>query len=207
MVPTLLERIGAGDAEAVRECIDRFSGLIWSLARRAGMAGVQAEDAVQEIFIEIWKSAGRYRPEIASETAFIATIARRRLIDARRKATRRPPPHALGDDVAGASISDRAEVTQEAARAARALERLSDEQQRVLRLSVFEGLSHEKIASATGLPLGTVKTHARRGLIRIRTMLGAEPPVDQRGPRPEPPIGSARESKPAGTPDGKGVVR
>jgi RNA polymerase sigma-70 factor (ECF subfamily) len=169
---TLLERVGGGDAEAVRECIDRFSGLIWSLARRAGLMGAEAEDSVQEIFVEIWKSAGRYRPEIASETAFVATIARRRLIDARRRSTRRPAPQALGEETAGRPISDRAEVMQEAARAAKALEQLSAEQQRVLRMSVFEGLSHEKIATATGLPLGTVKTHARRGLIRIRAMLG-----------------------------------
>lgn len=174
---TLLERIGGGDAGAVRECIDRFSGLIWSLARRAGLNGAEAEDAVQEIFVEIWRSAGRYRPDIASETAFVATIARRRLIDARRRIGRRPVTQALGEDgaaaPAGAPISDRSEVNQEAARAAEALRQLSNEQQRVLRLSVFEGLSHEKIATATGLPLGTVKTHARRGLIRIRAMLEA----------------------------------
>lgn len=169
---TVLERVGAGEAEAVRECIDRFSGLIWSLARRAGLNGAEAEDSVQEIFVEIWKSAGRYRPEIASETAFVATIARRRLIDARRRTTRRPTPQVLGEEMAGRPISDRAEVNQEAARAAKALLQLSSEQQRVLRLSVLEGLSHEKIATATGLPLGTVKTHARRGLLRIRAMLG-----------------------------------
>lgn len=170
---TLLERVGTGDAEAVRECIDRFSGLIWALARRSGMAGSEAEDAVQDIFIEIWRSAGRYRPDIASETAFIATIARRRLIDARRRSARRPAAQALQDESPGPPISDRTEVRQEAERAAAALSALSPEQQRVLRLSVFEGLSHEKIATATGLPLGTVKTHARRGLIRIRSMLGA----------------------------------
>lgn len=181
---TLLERVGSGDAAAVRECLDRFSGLIWALARRAGLSGAEAEDSVQEIFVEIWKSAGRYRPEIASETAFVATIARRRLIDARRRKTRRPPSQVLNEDTATATpISDRAEVAQEADRATRALERLSAEQQRVLRLSVFEGLSHEKIATATGLPLGTVKTHARRGLIKIRAMLGVEPgsPSDQSG--------------------------
>ena len=172
---TLLERVGGGDAAAVRECLDRFSGLIWALARRAGLSGAEAEDSVQEIFVEIWKSAGRYRPEIASETAFVATIARRRLIDARRRKTRRPASQVLNEDAATATpISDRAEVTQEVDRATRALERLSSEQQRVLRLSVFEGLSHEKIATATGLPLGTVKTHARRGLIKIRAMLGVE---------------------------------
>lgn len=171
---TLLERVGAGDADAVRECIDRFSGLIWALARRAGLTPGQAEDTVQEIFIEIWKCAARYRPEIASETAFIATIARRRLIDARRRATRRAAPQALGEETPARPISDRAEVNQEAANAAAALSTLSPEQQRVLRLSVFEGLSHERIATATGLPLGTVKTHARRGLIRIRAMLAPQ---------------------------------
>jgi RNA polymerase sigma-70 factor (ECF subfamily) len=170
---TILERVGAGDPQAVRDCIDRYSGLLWSLARRAGLGPAESEDAVQEILVELWRCAGRYRPEIASETAFVAAIARRRLIDARRKTSRRPEAQALGEDSAAAPpLPDHADARQEAHRASQALQTLSAEQQRVLRLSVLEGLSHEKIATATGLPLGTVKTHARRGLIRIRALLG-----------------------------------
>jgi RNA polymerase sigma-70 factor (ECF subfamily) len=158
----------------VRECISRYAGLVWSLARRLGLTESESEDAVHEIFTEVWQNAYKYDPSIASETAFIATIARRRLIDRRRRIGRQPPRQALSEDMGPPSVasSGQAETSEEARRAASALTQLSSEQQRVLRLSVYEGLSHELIARATGLPLGTVKTHARRGLIRLRELLG-----------------------------------
>jgi RNA polymerase sigma-70 factor (ECF subfamily) len=174
----LLHRIASGDGAAVRECIDRFGGLVWSLARRLALSDAEAEDAVQEIFVEIWNNAYRYDPGVASETAFIAMIARRRLIDRRRKLNRQPDRGVLPDDGLGPSVrqqADRSEIGEEAVRAARAVEQLSPEQQRVLRLSIYQGLSHEEIARSTGLPLGTVKTHARRGLIRVRELLNVNP--------------------------------
>jgi len=170
----LLPRVAQGDEVAVRECIDRFGGLIWSLARR--MVPHEAEDAVQEIFVELWRHAGRFDPSVASETAFVAMIARRRLIDRRRRIERRPEANTLPDEPADRDqgTSPTVEVSDEARRAAAALNQLSTEQQRVLRLSIYRGLSHERIATVTGLPLGTVKTHARRGLMRIRDLLQTE---------------------------------
>lgn len=158
----------------MRDCIDRFGGLVWSLARR--MVPNEAEDAVQEIFVELWKHAGRYDPSVASETAFVAMIARRRLIDRRRRIERSPASSALPDDPAEREpvTAPTLELREDVAKAAAALNQLSPEQQRVLRLSVYRGLSHERIAAVTGLPLGTVKTHARRGLMRIRDLLQAE---------------------------------
>lgn len=158
----------------MRDCIDRFGGLVWSLARR--MVPTEAEDAVQEIFVELWKHAGRYDPSVASETAFVAMIARRRLIDRRRRIERSPASSALPDDPAEREpvTAPTLELREDVAKAAAALNQLSPEQQRVLRLSVYRGLSHERIAAVTGLPLGTVKTHARRGLMRIRDLLQAE---------------------------------
>lgn len=171
----LLHRVATGDQEAVRACISRYGGLVWSLARRIGLSDAEAEDAVQEVFTAIWQNAYRYDATIASETAFIATIARRRLIDRRRKVGRRPVASAITEEItASAAEPVSADVSEDAARAASALTRLSDEQQRVLRLSVYEGLSHELIARATGLPLGTVKTHARRGLMRLRALLSSD---------------------------------
>jgi RNA polymerase sigma factor (sigma-70 family) len=181
----LLPRVALGEAAAIKACIDRFGGLIWSLARRMTHNDAEAEDAVQEIFVEIWQSAHRYDVNIASETAFVAMIARRRLIDRRRKADRRPDEQALPDGVFSNPEPDAppSEVVEEAGIASAALEKLSAEQQRVLRLSIFQGLSHEKISRSTGLPLGTVKTHARRGLIRIRELLEAEKTLSE--PKPE----------------------
>ncbi|MEM1329702.1 MAG: sigma-70 family RNA polymerase sigma factor [Planctomycetota bacterium] len=182
----LLPRVAAGDESAVQETLDRFGGLVWSLARRLCRTDSEAEDAVQDIFVDVWQSSHRYDAGVASETAFVAMIARRRLIDRRRKAGRRPQEVALTEGVSGragagfespASVDDSATKSEETAEARRAmamLSELSEEQQRVLQLSIYHGLSHEKIARATGLPLGTVKTHARRGLIRIRELLSGQ---------------------------------
>lgn len=171
--PSILQRIAAGDRAAVQQCIDRYAGLVWSLARGMCLNSADAEDAVQEVFVELWRNAFRFDPAVASETAFVAMIARRRLIDRRRRISRQRDRAPLEDSPA-ASEKPRPELGEEAGIAARALEELSAEQQRVLRLSLLQGLSHEKIAAATGLPLGTVKTHARRGLLRIREMLNSK---------------------------------
>jgi RNA polymerase sigma-70 factor (ECF subfamily) len=165
--------VSTGDSAAVQEVITRYGGLVWSLARRLGLPESETEDAVHEVFTELWRNGRRYDPTIASETAFVATIARRRLIDRRRKISRQPPKQQVTEAVvAETRAPDRPELGEEAARAAKAFATLTTEQQRVLRLSVYEGLSHELIARSTGLPLGTVKTHARRGLIKLREMLG-----------------------------------
>lgn len=173
---TVLQRVAAGDSVAVRECIDRFGGLVWSLARRMLGQSAEAEDAVQEIFVEVWESAGRYDPDIASEAAFVAMIARRRLIDRRRRLSRRPEATGLDDragEVAAAEVEERRSETPEARRAWAALEMLPSEQQKVLYLALVQGLTQEKISRSLNMPLGTVKTHSRRGLIRIREILGA----------------------------------
>ena len=95
--------VAGGDAGAVRECLDAYGGLVWSLARRLSPGEAEAEDAVQEIFIELWSKAGRYDEGRASETTFVAMIARRRLIDRWRQRGRRLDEDAL--DVNGLPIA------------------------------------------------------------------------------------------------------
>lgn len=172
----LLQRVARGEPGAAGACIDRFGGLVWTLARRSMGRHPDIEDVVQEIFLDVWRSAPRYDPTIASETAFVATIARRRLIDRARRIGRRPGETAITEDRVGTADAPAlgADVIEQSSRAMEAMSTLSEEQQRVLRLSVIQGLSHEKIARSTGLPLGTVKTHARRGLMKIRAALGTE---------------------------------
>lgn len=207
----ILPRIAEGDPSAVSDCIDRYSGLVWSLARRLCPNTTEAEDAVQDVFISVWRSAKRFDPSMGSEPTFVAMIARRRLIDRVRRATRGPDMVALEEravsgSTAGGSLgsgsgvsgvqngigaeSDRFSTSEESAIAQRAIGELSEDQQRVLRLSVVHGLSHERIAHSTGLPLGTVKTHIRRGLIKVRKLLAER---------------AARASRAAGSVPGNGA--
>lgn len=171
MSKTLLQRVADGDNDAVRACIDTYSGLVWSLARKSCSTTAEAEDVVQDIFVSLWKSADRFDPSIASESTFVAMIARRRIIDHTRRKGRRPGESEFVDQTADASVPSMPELADEAKWAYRAFESLAPDQQRVLRLAVIQGLSHERIAESTQLPLGTVKTHIRRGLIKIREVL------------------------------------
>lgn len=171
----LLPRVAAGDPAAVAEVLDRYGGLVWSLARRLTGRPDDAEDAVQEIFIDIWKSAARFDGAIASEKTFVAMIARRRLIDRRRHAGRRPVtdpilPHL---EAVASEGPQTMEANVEASLARGALAELKPKERNVVLLSAYHGFSHGQIADRTGLPLGTVKTYVRRGLMRVRERLTA----------------------------------
>lgn len=182
----ILARIAGGDKAAVGQCLDRYGGLVWSLARQFLGNQPDAEDAVQDIFIAIWSSAGRYDPAIASEVTFISTIARRRLIDRIRRNGRRPATDSLDDDDATPiqpAVAARLEESAEVARVERVLREMPDQHRSILSMSLYEGYSHSEIADHLDLPLGTVKTRVRRGLIRIREQLqlGAEEERDAAG--------------------------
>jgi len=168
--PPLLVRAAVGDEAAIRGCVARFGGLVWGLARRLSPSAADAEDAVQEIFLDLWRHGARYDAARGSEEVFVAMLARRRLLDRRRRAGRRPATAPLADAVEPAVPVD-LERCAEAGLAVRAMAGLRPEQREILRLAVTEGLTHEEIASRIGMPLGTVKAHARRGLQRIRAAL------------------------------------
>jgi len=181
MPPTtsaLLPRAARGDDAAMRECLARFGPIVWGLASRLSPTRADAEDAVQEIFFDLWAHGDRYDATRASEEAFVAVVSRRRLIDRRRRTSRRPELAPIEAAAEAASPGDSAELVAEAALAARAMTGLRQEQREVLRLSVAQGLTQEEIAAQTGMPLGTVKAHARRGLQRIRSILAGEDPGD-----------------------------
>lgn len=176
MAQAVLQRIASGDKSAVQECLTKYGGLVWSLARRMSPNTDEAEDAVQEIFTDIWKNAGRFDETQASETTFIAMIARRRLIDRLRKSQRQINADSL-EDVLSEPAKDYTREMQnciEAKEISVAMRELRPEQQKVLYLSIVQGLSHQEISDLTKMPVGTVKTHVRRGLIQIREILNGE---------------------------------
>jgi len=176
---SLLERIAAGDAAAVKECMSAYGNLVWALARRMSPTAADAEDATQEIFLEIWKSAARYNAEVATEAVFITTIARRRLIDRLRARKRRPVTEEFDEErFRPGDGADAGAVAVDVSTASRALAQLGEGQREILLLGIVDGLTHSEIATATGKPLGTVKTQMRRGLIKIRELLGSDAPLE-----------------------------
>lgn len=172
-----MARVAAGDPAAMEECLARYGGLVWSIARRFSPTAADAEDATQEIFIEVWRHANRYDESIASEPTFIAMIARRRLIDRQRRQNSQPQITAWDEAKLPQGAREPAEwlqVCDDANRAREKMRELSSEQQSVLELALNGGCSQAEIAERLQLPLGTVKTHARRGLIKLRELLVAD---------------------------------
>jgi RNA polymerase sigma-70 factor (ECF subfamily) len=177
MSSSVLQRIAHGEPSAVRECMDEYGALVWSLARRLSRTPADAEDATQEIFVDIWRSASRFDPAQGSDKVFIAMIARRRLIDRLRKKSAEPPmdpPEAL-ESLAWADPGLTSEQSIEAEQCARALKTLRPEQREVLELGLLKGLSQTEIAAKLGMPLGSVKSFMRRGLMRLRESLQVDP--------------------------------
>jgi RNA polymerase sigma-70 factor (ECF subfamily) len=169
--PALLDAVAKGDARAMKQCIEVHGPLVWGIVRRRVKDHFAAEDLVQEIFTEVWKSSGRHDPAIASEGGFISMIARRRAIDWLRRQQRLPEMECL---------PEKSEIPAEASVPGlgmdrdtlwAALQRLPDETRRLFVLHFEKGMTHAEIADLTGQPLGSVKTRLRRGLIEARALL------------------------------------
>lgn len=168
-----LERISLGDETAVREVIDEYGGLIWRLANRyLDHARHEIDDAVQEVFVELWLSAKRFDPSKGSEAAFVATLAHRRLIDVQRRTVTmsRTIERATREGVYPKVpvISIRSAVHRQLAiEVAERFDELPEQERQALWLAVHHGLTHRQISEATQSPIGTVKTRLRNGLLRL----------------------------------------
>ena len=167
-LPPLLPRVAAGDEGAVKECLQRYRRLVYSLAWRYLKEERDAEDACQDIFVALWKNAAAFDPARGSETTFVALVARRRLIDRSRAPGTRPLP-ALEE--APPPSGSALESYVDARSAVAALRECSEDQRRVILLSAFQGLTHEEIAAELQMPLGTVKSHYSRGIERVKRAL------------------------------------
>ncbi len=174
--PSVLQRVAAGDPDALSECMDQFGGLVWSIARRMVGRHEDVEDAVQEIFLDLWKHAKRFDAALGAESTFVSTISRRRCIDRLRKKGREISTTAIEPGTTEPasqtdSVFERLECEDEAGDLTRFIALLRPEQRVALELSVCHGLTHSEIAVQVGLPLGTVKTHIRRGLLDVRRIV------------------------------------
>ena len=172
---SILEAVACGDRSAFERLYDRYAPLVYSLALRINRVQADAEDLVQEVFLQVWRRAETYRPERGSVEAWLLTITRNRALDRHRAFDTRNRAHQSLRDLSGVRVSEPASspaLRDESRLAVRsALTTLSDDQRRVLELAYFDGLSQSQIALSLGLPLGTVKTRIRSGLERLRGLL------------------------------------
>ncbi|MBK7404889.1 MAG: RNA polymerase sigma factor [Phycisphaerales bacterium] len=177
---TILERIAAGERSAVDDCVREYGDLVWRLARRhLDHAPGEVEDAVQDVFVEIWMSAGRYDRERGGEAAFVATLAHRRLIDRRREHTARTRRNARAASMkppAAGALTGALEGREVAARLVGAFDGLPAGEREALWMSVYGGLSHREIGLATESPVGTVKSRLRRAMVRLSAVVAGTGP-------------------------------
>ncbi len=175
----LLGRVKDGDQSAFAELYDRYSVLVFSLVVRILKETAEAEDVLQEIFLTIWNKASLFSEEKGSVYTWIVTIARRKAIDRLRskdlvnRGVTLPEEHAATlPDAAYMSNPLNAAISSEYESMMRsALATLSDEQRSVIELSYYEGYTQEQISQRLNVPLGTVKTRMRQGLIKLRENL------------------------------------
>src|SRR5712691_8752000 len=176
----MIARIGRGDQSAFGALYDRLSGPLYSLAMRMlGDAG-DAQDTLQDVFVQIWSRAGTYNPEQSSVFSWTVLLTRSRVIDRLRARGRRLRVVAGSTDdkdadVADASTiesaADTADKNDEAARVRIVLNSLPSEQREAIELAFFEHLTHHEIAARLEQPLGTIKARIRRGLLKLRQRL------------------------------------
>ncbi|WP_422880362.1 RNA polymerase sigma factor [Microbacterium gawkjiense] len=167
----LAERFAAGDETAVKAMYDRWSRIVYTLAVRSLGDTTEAEDVTQRTFVSAWTSRSSYRLDGAPLGAWLITIARRRIADAHEARTRAARLEealkaVVPDEVAEHDVSDAMLVADEVAQ-------LEPDARAVLALAFYEDLTHQQISDRLGMPLGTVKSHIRRSLTRLRTRLEA----------------------------------
>jgi RNA polymerase sigma-70 factor, ECF subfamily len=175
---SLLRLMAGGDREAFDRFYDRYASLVFTCALRLLGSRSDAEDLVQEVFLQGWRQAQSYRPERGSPEAWLITMTRSRAIDKLRSTRQREmsplPPDELARPAGGLPAEPPTQALEAKLMLEGVLTRLPEAQRAVLELAYFDGLTQSEIAARLREPLGTVKTRMRAGLERLRGFLGAE---------------------------------
>jgi RNA polymerase sigma-70 factor, ECF subfamily len=174
----LLARVARGDEAAFEQVYDQVADAVFGLVRRVVRDPAQSEEVTQEVLVEVWRTASRYEPARGSAMAWIMTMAHRRAVDRVRS------EQAASDRQARAANREQVVVYDEVAedvearldreRVRRCLDTLTDLQRQSVALAYYEGYTYREVAELLTVPLGTVKTRMRDGMIRMRDCLGVE---------------------------------
>jgi RNA polymerase sigma-70 factor (ECF subfamily) len=166
----LIQRAATGDRAAFEDLYRRYARSVFGLAlRRLGDRG-RAEDAVQETFASIWRSASSYRPERGPGAPWLYAVARNAIVD-RARSRSEPAMEAPEEEAHDPQPPERAEQSWVAWRVHRALEELPEREREVIALAYWSGLSQSEVAEFLGIPLGTVKTRTRAALAHLAEIL------------------------------------
>ena len=168
----LMRRVAIGEEDAIAELYDRFGALVYKLSIQFLSNNAEAEDAVQEVFVRLWKTADRFDPRKAKLVTWVMLITRRHLIDRIRRKTVRPKSYELGEhhDVSATDEPDQSNIIVQERNTAlwQALQALPEIQRIVIERAYFQGFTLREVSLQLDAPLGTVKSSLSRGLLRLR---------------------------------------
>jgi RNA polymerase sigma-70 factor (ECF subfamily) len=169
-----LVRVAAGDRAALRMVYEGTSAKLFGICLRILNDKSEAEDVLQDVYVTVWRKAASFDPGRASPITWLVAIARNRAIDRLRSSAKlRTEPIEAADgvsDPAPAAV-ERFELAQQHQRLARCLEELDARQSAAIRAAFLEGATYEELAQRMSVPLGTMKSWIRRGLLKLRTCL------------------------------------
>ena len=173
---TLLVQIAGGNQAAFGALYDEISPRVFGLIRRLLVDHAQSEEVTQEVFLEIWQNASRYEPSKGGASTWILTMAHRRAVDRIRSSQSgrdRDVKIGIRDYVSDYdNVADTVETTIEHERVKEAMSQLTELQRQAVTLAYYGGYSHSEVAAMLTVPIGTVKTRLRDGMIRLRDELG-----------------------------------
>jgi RNA polymerase sigma-70 factor (ECF subfamily) len=173
---TLLSLVADGDQGAFAALYDTVAPRVHGLIRRVLVDPAQSEEVTQEVFLEIWQSARRYEPNKGSATTWIMTMAHRRAID-RIRASQAGRDRDIRVGIRDFerdydNVAEQVEIRLENERVRRAMQQLTELQRQAISLAYYDGLTQSEIAERLSVPLGTIKTRLRDGMIRLRDAMG-----------------------------------
>lgn len=169
----VLQAVAGGDRPALRELYGRTSAKLYGICLRLLGSEAEAEEVLQDVYLTVWKNAGRFDPAKASPITWLAVLARNKAIDRLRLRRVATAPIEAADHVAddGASALEVLQTAEDEARLGGCLEELDEQPREMIRAAFLDGATYPELAEREGVPLGTMKSWIRRALLRLRGCL------------------------------------
>jgi RNA polymerase sigma-70 factor, ECF subfamily len=173
----LVHSLRSGQPQALRILYDRYSGLVYTVALKILQRSGEAEDLTQEVFLNFWQQE-KFDPDRAALSTYLGVVTRSRALNklesrsSRQRSLERLQHNQFSDEGTAPTPLEQASLAEQETIVRQALTQLADSQRQILEMNFYQGISQAEIARQLEMPLGTVKTNARKGLIKLRELLG-----------------------------------